>query len=772
MIPSNETTYIDGDSREKVGFVSYLLLAVFLLLLPSLTSFTQITGRVTDAGNGEALDGAKISDDHGQVVYSGSNGEFILNEDSTGMHSIRISCLGYREKTIETDRENMSLTIGLTPLSRNIGEVVVTAPAFGRKLKYSTSAIGILTADEISRRNDITLSAALNRLPGVYMASGTYSTNRLIIRGIGSRTPYSTNRIRAYFGDIPLTSGDGTTTIEDVDAASAGRIEVIRGPSSALYGSGLGGTFKITPFYPDEYGLVTSIKSDVGSFGTFRNVIKSGFNNGSVSMGAIFSKTVSEGFRENSRYSRNSLYLSGSLSAGKSDIRLLLSYTDIHAMIPSSINQQNFLEHPEYAAPNWLAIKGFEKDQRLLTGISFNRFFNPMVSNKLTFFSSIAKHYESRPFNILSDNSFSLGFRETARLAFGNLKTDGGIEAYTENYNWKIFQTNMGTRGDLLNDNAENRSYLNVFVHTEYTLSDKVRAEAGMNLNILRYGLRDELSVDNKPVKSYSYDPVLSPRAGINFNLTEETFVYASAGHGFSAPSLEETLLPEGNINPDLKPEQGWDFDLGTRGHLFSGFFYFDACLYYIRLNDLLVTKRLTEDTFIGINAGKTSHYGLEMLLKFNVFPETEAEGKSLTISSALTLSGNRFLSFTDNGISYNGKQLPGIPSAITNLDAELRTRYHMDIYAGFNYVGSQYMTDSNDLKYASYHTFDVKLSWRLPFSTRRSMIDIYAAASNIFNEKYASMILVNAPLLGDSPPRYYYPAEPFNVHFGIRIDI
>ena len=89
----------------------------------------------------------------------------------------------------------------------------------------------------------------LNRIPGILMHHGTFNTNRLTIRGIGSRTPYSTNKIKAYLGEIPLTSGDGETVLEDLENSSIQRVEIIKGPSSSLYG---GRTCRSASFPPQN----------------------------------------------------------------------------------------------------------------------------------------------------------------------------------------------------------------------------------------------------------------------------------------------------------------------------------------------------------------------------------------------------------------------------------------------------------------------------------------------------------------------------------------
>src|SRR5690554_4317213 len=81
----------------------------------------------------------------------------------------------------------------------------------------------------------------LQEVAGLQMQSATRSTARLTLRGMGSRTPYASNRVKAYFNDIPLTSGDGATIIEDLELSTLQSVEVLKGPASALYGPALGG---------------------------------------------------------------------------------------------------------------------------------------------------------------------------------------------------------------------------------------------------------------------------------------------------------------------------------------------------------------------------------------------------------------------------------------------------------------------------------------------------------------------------------------------------
>ena len=98
-----------------------------------------------------------------------------------------------------------------------LDEVAVSVLPFKQSYQESAGGLFLVRPETLDLQHMVNNTELFNLVPGVYMAAGTYNTNRLVIRGVGSRTPYNTNRIRAYLDDIPLTSGDGVSTLEDQD---------------------------------------------------------------------------------------------------------------------------------------------------------------------------------------------------------------------------------------------------------------------------------------------------------------------------------------------------------------------------------------------------------------------------------------------------------------------------------------------------------------------------------------------------------------------------
>ena len=131
----------------------------------------------------------------------------------------------------------------------------------------------------------------------------------------------------------------------------------------------------------------------------------------------------------------------------------------------------------------------------------------------------------------------------------------------------------------------------------------------------------------------------------------------SSAVNGFSTPSFEETLLPEGDLNKSIKPESGWNTEIGFRSQ-FSDKIQFSANYFRIYINNLLVARRTGEDAYIGVNAGKSIHPGLETEIRWNLINSNNIP--ALTLIGNATFSNYHFSDFVDDGVDYSGKNLPG----------------------------------------------------------------------------------------------------------------
>ncbi len=735
-----------------------ILLSALLLSLFSVTrGYAQISGRCLDAQTGEGISQVQIEMSGKLMTTSDASGFFEIAEKDRN-----IQALFYHPEYKTTSQhllpgaDNLVL---LMPTFRELGEVTVAAPLLVSKRKAVPGSITLLVADTLN--SPATPAEMLTRAPGVIMQQGALNTGRIMIRGIGSRSPYSTTRIRAYLDDIPLTTGDGNTTIEDLEMFDLARIEIIRGPASALYGSGLGGAIIFHPDHTVAGPAELKAMLQKGPFDLTKGAVGGGLKSSRSVLKTTASYTQTDGFRENSQYRRfngsvmyrthfksHALYISG-------------NYIGLNAQIPSSLNEDTYLKTPKKAAANWLAIKGYEKYNKWLSGLTLKSEISTTFQNKAILYLSHNDGYESRPFNILDDRSLTLGLRDELTLKTKKLSVTAGGEIFNEDYNWRQIETLNGREGALEAHNREDRRFINLFGKADWTFQTNWLLSVGGNLHLLKYTLTDILDDETDQTGKYSYNPIFSPRVGINGALGSHMNLFAAAGHGFSVPNVEETLLPEGTINPHLKPEEGINAEIGLRGTALRKHLTYNVTAYHIRVKNLLVTKRESEAIFYGINAGKTRHTGLEIELN-GQWPLSQNERSALEIDLAHTLMSNRFKDFTDDGHDYSENRLPGIPNQHTRLAVTAIINHRFSGQAEWTQTGNQYLNDANTVKYNGYNLFHLKTSYTINKGTRWSW-QLQAGINNLLDTHYASMVLVNAPSFGGQAPRYYYPGMPRN---------
>lgn len=705
------------------------------------------------------------------TVYSNNQGLFKI--ETFGSYEFYKS--GYFHKTVIIQEDHPIIQLQINP--SELHEVVVNANQIAKPLNSSYASYNIISTEDLQKNSSTELAPALNKVPGVFMQNGTLNTNRITIRGIGSRNLYGTSKIRAYFKDIPLTSGNGETTIEDFELTALSRIEIIKGSGSSIQGAGLGGTINLIPKTASYNQTNIQNTTTYGSFGLFKDVINFGSGLKNTGINAVFSHTQSDGYRTNNSYNRKTITLNSNHYINeRNEISLLGSFIDLKGYIPSSINEKTFLNSPESAAYTWEQAKGFEDTKRSLLGISWYHQYNNTLSQKTSVFTSFKNSYEPRPFNILSEKLSALGIRSRILGETTKFKWTIGAEFFNDFYKWKTFENlyqdyPSGTgsiQGDLLSNYKETRYYLNMFLETNYSINEKTIVSFGLNFNKTSYTLNDNFNNDTNPDQSgsYSFKNILSPTLGLTHTISENINLFSNISHGFSPPTTTETLLPDGLINPNIKPETGWNFEIGSRSTFFNNRLLCNVSVYRLNISDLLVAKRTGNDEYIGLNAGKTQHDGIELSGNFQWF-----KNKTYQLNTNLNYSLNhyKFKDYVDGENNYSGNDLTGVPNHVFNLELDFKTSLGFYGNLLFQNIGSMPITDSNNLYTDSYNLTNFKIGW-LKNLNKKVIINVFLGLNNIFDTAYASQILINATGFNGAQPRYYYPGNPVNYYSGINI--
>ena len=662
--------------------------------------------------------------------------------------------------------------------NNNLKEVIISSYHINDSLLNAPASVSILSSAQIQRNNLSDISPILNTLPGVFMQSGGINTNRISIRGIGARTPYGTNKIRAFYGSIPLTSGDSETTIEDIDLEIIDQVEVIKGPLSSLYGAGLGGAILLTPKLASVNGSRGYVSSTHGSYGLVKNTIGYSLNTDNASLNLSYHKLETDGYRDNSHYNREGVTLAGELfRTQKSKLTYFGNYTYMKAFIPSSVNQTSFDTNPRAAAPTWAASKGYEQYDSYLGGLAYDWQAASWLKNSTSIFVNSKENYEPRPFDILTQNTTAYGARTQF---FGDFKVGttkaqfiAGMEYFKDGFKGSTFanlyQDNNGNgsvQGNRITGTEQDRDFINAFAQLRVQLTKKFEIQAGVNYNKTQFSLDNTFPAESTSSEEYSYNGIWSPQVSLLYKPTALQTIYASVSRGFSLPSIEETLTADGTINPNIKPENGYNFEVGGKFYLANKNLYIELSAYRMQIKDLLVAQRVGDDQYIGVNAGETLHQGIEASVNYNwqLSPDF-----ALQPYAAASIGHYEFKEFVNNDVDYSGNDLTGVPSNKVNGGVTLLAPFGLYLSADYYYVDDIPLNDANSLYANSYNLLNAKAGWR--FEILKGLAShISAGINNVTNTHYAGMVLVNATGVNGAQPRYYYPGLPVNYYGNVAL--
>ncbi|WP_036380464.1 TonB-dependent receptor [Muricauda sp. MAR_2010_75] len=654
-----------------------------------------------------------------------------------------------------------------------LDEIILTEDLAPKKATGITASSTISTKT-FERFNPTDIPSAVNQISGVYILSGAINTNRITIRGVGARTLYGTDKLRMYFNGIPVTNGTNFSDIEAFDLENLGSLEVIKGPKGTVYGTNLGGAIILDTksAQTDETQLINT--TNVGSYNMLKDNLSFTHAEKTFNLTFSYNHLETDGFRQNSRFERDGFLLTSNVNLStKSSVGILMNYIDYTAGIASSINQTDFEEDPTRAAGNWLAAQGYEANKYVLTGLSHTYKFSEAFMNTSSIFYTYTDHYEPRPFNILDEFTNGFGFRSQFEGSFDKAEYTFGAELYKDEYHWStienLYEDNNGNgslEGDRLSQNTEFRRQFNAFATFTYALTTDLSAQVGLNLNKTHYNFKDLFNQGAANTSATrNFDAILLPSFGLQYALKNGN-LYANISRGFSNPGLEETLTPEGVINPDIAQETGTNYEIGAQWTLLQNRFSANVALYRMDINNLLVAQRVGEDQYIGTNAGETRHQGVEMDVKYIARLSNQL---SLAPYFSYTFNDHVFVDFVDEDNDYSGNPLTGVPKHRLNTGIDLQHSNGLQLNLTHQFVDQIPLNDANTLSSDSFNVFNARLGYKTQLSNHISL-GVHAGINNVFDTNYAQSVLINATGFGGAQPRFFYPGNGRNYFVGVRL--
>nr|WP_182514446.1 TonB-dependent receptor [Rufibacter quisquiliarum] len=759
--------------------MKYLFLFCLFCLSAAVAAQTKISGRVLNAQTRQPLAGASVGA-VGTAVGSVSDaqGRFSLEIPATA-DSLSIALLGYRTRTYAVQGLPASLTVPLTAHTTQLREVVVTGYESRRPLQETAGSVALLEKRELERFSETTLVPALNTIPGVRMEERATGSYRLSIRGSSLRAPFGVRNVKVYLNEVPLVEANSTLSLNLLDAATIGSVEVIKGPAGSVYGAGTGGAVLLETVRPAAGETSAAVGGLVGSFGLRRGFASAAVGGEKSNLLVRYDAQKLDGYREQSALDRKTLLVSGQLyPSEKQTFSFHAYYSDLYYELPGALTREQFSQNPR-------AARQMNKDQKasidlegINLGLVHTYHFNDQWSNTTSLFGVFS--FFDNPFPTDYERNTNQAFggrtRTTYRTQLATLpaRFTLGAEAFRSFMNSRHYHNQAGETGDLKYDDEIWQQQSFVFGQAELDLPARFIFTVGASLNSVRYELTrvfDAAIASSVPVRARNLEPQFSPRVGLVKVFSPELSAHASISTGFSPPTDAELRPSSGQFNTTLQPEQGVNYEVGLRGNYLNRRLSFDVAGYFFNLDETIVRRtdsvlaygeKVAIEYFI--NAGATRQQGIEASLGYALVQAPTQGLQMLRVWSTYAFNRFRFQQYQSGENDYSGNQLTGTPQHVLTLGLDADTKPGFYLNATANYTAEIPLNDANTVYAPEFYIFGARTGFRRTWQDKWGL-DLYAGIDNATNRDYS---LGND--LNGFGGRYFQAAPGRNFYGGIQV--
>ncbi|HRO42115.1 MAG TPA: TonB-dependent receptor [Flavipsychrobacter sp.] len=660
-------------------------------------------------------------------------------------------------------------------LTQQLTEVQIRAFEQNKSLQDVPASINYIGNRQLHRFNNTNILPALNATPGVRMEERSPGSYRLSIRGSSLRSPFGVRNIKVYYNDIPFTDPGGHTYLNQLGFYNFQSVEIIKGPGSSLYGAGTGGVMLINSM-PANFREGATVSYTGGSYGLHNTMAEVRFGNHPFQNVVRYQHLQSDGYREHSALRRAALSWDAKARIDdRNELTAHFLYGDMNYQTPGARTLEEFEVNPRSARPSVTFAPGFTVpgskemnaaiyEKTFLAGASLKHKFSERFQNTTTLYGAYTQLRNPTIRNYGRSSEPHTGGRTTFKYGFdlGNSKLDwlAGGEVQQGFTSVRIYDSRMGTPDSLQTDDELHiRQYFG-FTQLTWTMN-KFVVTAGLSLNKQQVSFT---RFSNPPATEYTkyFNNQLAPRLAVLYKALPGISVYGSAAKGFSPPTSAELSPSGGVLNSSLNAEDGWNYEIGTRGHVLNNKLYFDINAFYFNLNNTIVQRRdsLSGDYFL--NAGSTKQLGVESYLSYRLLsPASFVWGDVWASYTWYDFKYDEFVQVENN---FSGNKLPSVAPHTLSVGVDLRSRIGLYTNITYYYSDRIALTDANDAFANSYSLVGLRLGYKKEFAGRY-MIDVFAGGDNLLDETYSLGNDING--FGG---RYYNAAMGRNYYAGVSV--
>jgi iron complex outermembrane receptor protein len=631
----------------------------------------------------------------------------------------------------------------------------------------------------------VNASEALAAVPGLVVQNRQNYAQDLQVssRGFGARSAFGVRGVHLIADGIPASMPDGQGQAATFNLDMAERIEVLRGPYSAIYGNHSGGVIQL--FTRDGEGA-PSVELNVsgGSYGTRKTDLNAQGKQANVGYVLDASRFDTDGYRAHSAARRDQAYAKLTLTPvdnakltivanalQQDDTQDPLGVTwatyqrdpragEIDAAdtqtpkrtLADRYNTRKSIHHQQIGA-TW--EQRFGEDRLRVTAYGGNR--------EVIQYQAFSKVFQAPPSHsggvVDFDRDFSgtdINWAHVGTLAGGKLTTTAGVEYGRSTDARQGFEnfigTQFGVKGALRRDEEDKVSNLDPYVQAEWQ-SGAWQLDAGLRYSRVKVSVDDRFLGNGNDSGNLMFGHT-TPVLGVLYRVSPQLNVYASAARGFETPTLNELFYSGsgGGFNFALSPALSTHLEAGLKARL-SDSTRINAALFQVKTTDELVVDSSSGGRTSYRNGGKTLRQGMELSL--------DASWRH-GLSTRMALTTLRAIYDQGFGNVLEGSRLPGVPNA--NLYGELAWKDRMERYgAALEAIASSkiYAEDSNlDQAAPGYGILNARATASQQWRGWR--FKQFARLNNLLDKNYVGSVIV-----GDANKRYYEAAPQRNWMLG-----
>ena len=677
-----------------------------------------------------------------------------------------------------------------------LDRIQVTATRTPQAAQDVPASISVVEgADYRTDTQGATLSEKLATVPGVLARNrhNLAQDEQLSIRGFGTRASFGIRGVRLYVDGVPATMPDGQGQVSHFPLATAERIEVLRGPFSALYGNASGGViqlFTTNGTAPASVGIAA-----VGGSDDSRRLsmdlrgARAAFHDGTFDYSIGFNHYATDGFRDHSRAERNAFNGKVEVALGGTTLTMLA----------------NALETPETLDPLGLSRAQFEADPRQATEGA--HLFNTRKSVSQQQVGAVLAHdvADAAQVRMLAyagerevvqflaipvgtqRNPLSGGGVIDLRAPFAGIDvrwtqttTLGGKpfefvvglgydRLHQERRGYENFiGAQLGVRGALRLQQDDRVIAFDQYAQATWRPDDAWSLMVGVRRNAVKFRSRDRYITAANPDDSGQVTyRATTPVFGVGWQPRPSLHAYASYGHGFETPTFNELgYRADGRsgLNFDLRPARTRSGEIGfklAREHGVRA----ELVLFRADTRDELTVNTSSGGRTTFQNAGDARRAGVEWSLSL---PLSEAWRAQFAYTYVDARFRDGFLTCVTtpcaqaNTMVAPDTRIPGVSRH--TLHAALHWGGEIGWHARIEgqYVDAVPVNNLDDERADAYAVFGASAGYG--FRDARSEGRVFFAVGNLFDRRYAGSVIVN-----EGNRRYYEPAPGRTATVGIE---